>query len=51
MRDEKHLASTVAYIEGNPVTAGLCDSVSDWEFSSAWHGRGGRDARGPDPLR
>jgi putative DNA methylase len=50
MRDEKHLASTVAYIEGNPVKAGLCDNVSDWRFSSAWHGWGGRDARGPDPL-
>ena len=48
MRDEEHLASTAAYIEGNPVKAGLCENVSDWRFSSAWQGWGGRDARGPD---
>jgi len=48
MRDGEHLASTAAYIEGNPVKAGLCENVSDWRFSSAWRGWGGRDARGPD---
>jgi putative DNA methylase len=47
MRDEQHLASTAVYIEGNPVKAGLCESITDWRFSSAWRGSGGRDARGP----
>ncbi len=47
MRDDAHLARTAAYIEGNPVKAGLCESVGDWQFSSAWRGWGGRDARGP----
>jgi REP element-mobilizing transposase RayT len=48
MRDSNHLARTAAYIEGNPVKAGLCESVSDWWFSSAWGGWGRRDAGGPD---
>jgi putative DNA methylase len=48
MRDSNHLARTAAYIEGNPVKAGLCESVSDWRFSSAWGGWGRRDAGGPD---
>jgi len=48
MRDDEHLARTAAYIEGNPVKAGLCESVGDWQFSSAWRGWGGRDARGPE---
>ena len=50
MRHEEHLAGTAAYIEGNPVTAGLCRNISDWRFSSAWKGWGGRDARGPRPA-
>lgn len=48
MRDAEHLGRTAAYIEGNPVKAGLCENISDWRFSSAWQGWGGRDARGPD---
>jgi REP element-mobilizing transposase RayT len=48
MRDSDNLARTAAYIEGNPVKAGLCESVSDWRFSSAWEGWGRRDAGGPD---
>jgi putative transposase len=51
MRDDQHLTSTAAYIEGNPFKAGLCASVADWPFSSAWHGWGGRDARAPDLHR
>ena len=47
MRDDEHLARTTAYIEGNPVKAGLCENATDWQFSSAWRGWGGRDARGP----
>jgi REP element-mobilizing transposase RayT len=41
MRNEEHLARTAVYIEANPVNAGLCDSVSDWRYSSAWHGWAG----------
>src|SRR5438132_8446506 len=48
MRDSDHLARTAGYIEGNPVKAGLCESVSDWRFSSAWGGWSRRDAGGPD---
>lgn len=48
MRDDDHLARTAAYIEGNPVKAGLCENVENWRYSSAWRGSGGQDARGPD---
>ena len=48
MRDSGHLARTAAYIEGNPVKAGLCE-VSDWRFSSAWGGWSRRDTS--DPAR
>ena len=48
MRDDEHLAGTAAYFEGNPVKAGLCESVGDWLFSSAWREWGGGDARGPE---
>lgn len=37
MRDDTHLAATLAYIEDNPVKAGLCCSASQWPFSSASH--------------
>jgi REP element-mobilizing transposase RayT len=47
MRDDEHLAATLAYIEQNPVKAGICAKAADWRFSSAWQGWGGRDARGP----
>jgi len=36
MRDDAHFTATRAYIERNPVKAGLCQEVSDWHFSSAW---------------
>jgi REP element-mobilizing transposase RayT len=51
MRDEQHLVRTAAYIEGNPVSAGLCENVDEWRFSSAWRGWGRRDACGPDLER
>ncbi|MDE2362711.1 MAG: transposase [Hyphomicrobiales bacterium] len=35
MRSEAHFESTVAYIENNPVKAGLCERPQDWLFSSA----------------
>jgi adenine-specific DNA methylase/REP element-mobilizing transposase RayT len=36
MRDETQLATARAYIENNPVTAGLCRAPEEWRFSSAW---------------
>ncbi len=35
IRDAKHYAQTVAYIENNPVKAGLCHTPAEWPFSSA----------------
>lgn len=35
MRDEDHLSSTIAYVESNPVQAGLAATAADWRFSSA----------------
>src|SRR5258708_50216 len=35
IRDEKHFASAITYIENNPVKAGLCRRPEDWAFSSA----------------
>ena len=39
MRDESHLQRTRAYIENNPVVAGLCETPEAWRFSSAWGAR------------
>ncbi|HET9787849.1 MAG TPA: transposase [Pyrinomonadaceae bacterium] len=36
IRNPEHFRNTVAYIENNPVKAGLCAKPSDWPFSSAW---------------
>jgi REP element-mobilizing transposase RayT len=35
IRDERHFRATRAYIENNPVAAGLVTSPSDWPWSSA----------------
>lgn len=35
IRDEGHLGRTIAYVENNPVKAGLAHTPSDWAFSSA----------------
>jgi REP element-mobilizing transposase RayT len=35
IRDEKHFANAVRYIENNPVKAGLCEKPEDWRWSSA----------------
>lgn len=35
MRDAHHLAVEVAYIENNPVKAGLVKNAAEWPFSSA----------------
>lgn len=37
IRTEKHFDNARAYIESNPVKAGLCKRAADWRFSSAWH--------------
>jgi REP element-mobilizing transposase RayT len=36
IRNSKHFAATVRYIEYNPVKARLCKRPEDWPFSSAW---------------
>lgn len=35
MRDNDHLSTTIAYVEGNPVSAGLAERPEDWRWSSA----------------
>jgi REP element-mobilizing transposase RayT len=35
IRDRKHFANAVAYIENNPVKAHLCKRPEEWPFSSA----------------
>jgi REP element-mobilizing transposase RayT len=35
IRDIKHFTSALAYIENNPVKAGLCHKPQDWPYSSA----------------
>ena len=36
IRDQNHLHKVVAYIEGNPVAAGLVAQPEDWRFGSAF---------------
>jgi hypothetical protein len=36
IRDGVHYKKTIAYIENNPVKAGLCSRPEEWRFSSAW---------------
>ncbi len=36
IRDETHFATAIAYIENNPVKAGLCERAEDWQWSSAY---------------
>ncbi|MBL8550005.1 MAG: transposase [Hyphomonadaceae bacterium] len=39
MRDDPHFWTSKAYIENNPVAAGLCSRADEWRFSSAgWRG-------------
>ena len=35
IRDERHFAAALHYVEQNPVEAGLCTQPEDWKFSSA----------------
>ena len=34
IRDERHYNSAMAYIENNPVNAGLCASPQEWDSSA-----------------
>ncbi len=36
IRNDDHYIKTIAYIENNPVKAGLCRVAEEWPFSSAW---------------
>ena len=36
VRDEAGYAAALAYVENNPVAAGLCSAAQDWRWSSAW---------------
>jgi REP element-mobilizing transposase RayT len=36
IRDETHFHAALAYIEQNPVVAGLFIAAADWRFGSAW---------------
>ena len=38
IRDERHFANAVRYIDNNPVKAGLVAAPEDWPFSSAARG-------------
>jgi hypothetical protein len=35
IRDDKHFAIAISYIENNPVKAGLCANPCEWQWSSA----------------
>ncbi len=36
IRNQRHFQNAMAYIENNPVKAGLCREAKDWRWSSAW---------------
>ena len=38
IRNARHFVSVIRYIENNPVEAGLCETVGEWPFSSAYKG-------------
>jgi len=40
IRNARHFAKVVAYIENNPVKANLCKRPEDWPFSSARYRKG-----------
>ena len=45
IRDDRHYASVVEYIEHNPVKAGLCSEAVEWLWGSAREGEGKRAGR------
>ena len=43
IRDARHFDNALAYVENNPVKAGLCEKPEDWPWSSAyWRSRPAR---------
>ena len=36
IRDERHFANAVTYIENNPIKAGLCNEPENWRWCSAY---------------
>jgi putative transposase len=34
IQDQKHLCSLICYIHANPLRAGLCEKMEEWQFSS-----------------
>jgi hypothetical protein len=56
IRDEEHYRAVVDYIEMNPVRAGLCASLEQLRFGSAWRRKkrffedSDRDASAPTGL-
>jgi REP element-mobilizing transposase RayT len=36
IRDERHLANAILYIELNPMKAGLVERAEEWRWSSGW---------------
>jgi REP element-mobilizing transposase RayT len=48
IRNEKHFANTLRYIEDNPVRAKLCKKASDWPFSSACFRAKNKGISGPE---
>jgi putative DNA methylase len=43
IRDARHFNNALAYVENNPVKAGLCDKPEEWPWSSAyWRSRSAR---------
>ena len=51
IRTSKELASVIAYVEANPVNAGLALNPADWPWSSASKDTGGETAGAPPPSR
>ena len=48
MRTDEQFATTLAYVERNPVAAGLSMRPADWRYSSAWwREHAGEGAGGP----
>lgn len=37
IRDQRHFANTITYIENNPVKAKLCKSPDEWPYNSAYY--------------
>jgi putative transposase len=36
IQSDEHLLTAIGYVERNPVRAGLCKGVQDWQWSSVW---------------